>query len=156
MFEHLLGAGAVDAVQGAEAVELFARGQAFEERRGLQLDPHTAQELVLAFPRFGAVDRDGARLRFAQPLDHFERCGLAGAVGSENPEEFPLLDLERHSVDGPKVPIRHDQAIGLDCCPHASDPNASGRPFASVEGAEIRGQSAAGLDVCSEVLERHE
>ena len=47
------------------------------------------------------VDRDGARLRCAQTFNHFECCGLAGAIRPEDSEELPLPDIESNAVDGP-------------------------------------------------------
>ena len=62
--------------------------------------PYGEAERV-APPRLMTADRDGARLRCAQTFNHFECCGLAGAIRPEDSEELPLPDIESNAVDGP-------------------------------------------------------
>src|SRR6185295_13562081 len=49
--------------------------------------------------RIEPEDGDGAPIRPAQPFDAFQRRGLARAVGTDQAEDFTIVDVERHLVD---------------------------------------------------------
>jgi hypothetical protein len=57
--------------------------------------------------RVHAGDDDAARIRRAQPLDHLQGCGLAGAVRPQDAEYFPISDLQ---ID---MPDCHHLAVAL-------------------------------------------
>src|SRR5207244_11283478 len=46
-----------------------------------------------------AVERHRSRCRVERAGEHFEQRGLAGSVGTEDPDELAAIDLERDVVE---------------------------------------------------------
>src|SRR5690606_17263018 len=55
---------------------------------------------VFAFRRIEAGDRGGAARGVDEAREHFQRGGLAGAVGPEETDELALRDVERDVLRG--------------------------------------------------------
>ena len=84
--------------------------------------------------------RDGARVRPAQPLDHLQRRGLAGAVGAEDAEELALgRPSKADAVDRPELAVGLGEVDHLDGCSHGATtltaacatPSAGPSPYGS-------------------------
>src|SRR6185437_2741004 len=58
--------------------------------------------------------RDLPPVRRAQPLYALDRGGLPRAVRPEDPEDLPLLDGERHVVDGDRAAVPLVQVADID------------------------------------------
>ena len=96
-FELRLG----DAVDRAEEIEGLDGGEVPPEL--VFLAEHEGKETavgVFAFGRIEAGDAGGAARRVDEAREHFEGGGLAGAVGSEEADEFPFCDGERDVFGG--------------------------------------------------------
>ena len=87
--QPLVGPRRRDAVQGGEGADLLAGGEPLEERRGLQLDADPGQQPRVARPGRLAEQPHLAGVRAAQPLDHLQRGGLAGAVRARGCRRTP-------------------------------------------------------------------
>jgi hypothetical protein len=53
-------------------------------------------------------------IRLAQPLDHLQGGGLAGAVGAEDAEGLALFDLEADAVDRDVFAVALGEGVDLD------------------------------------------
>src|SRR5262245_38066352 len=65
--------------------------------------PADAETIEVAGPHSGcglAVDQDFARGRPQLAKNTVKQRRLSGAVRPDNPEDFPVTDLERYAVDG--------------------------------------------------------
>ena len=73
---------------------------AFLELRLLELDADTLLQLIDIAKRVEAQHRDRTAVRFPDTLDALQRRGLAGAVRSDQAEDFAILNVERDLIDG--------------------------------------------------------
>ena len=150
----VVGLAGGDAVQGAERLQLLARGQPLEERRRLQLDADPRQQRGVPRPGGHAEHRHLPLVGLPQPLDDLQRGRLPRAVRAEDPEELALLDGERDAVHGADVPVALAQARHLDRVCHAEDdkggrapgtPHQSRRSGAASRRERVGGRRPAGV-----------
>ena len=89
----------IDPVDRAIELERFLRGQVPPKRILL---PHEQTELplhfVAPFPGNKPEHARIARSWIQQPRKHFEHSGFPGAVGTEESDKLPFLDLKRDLV----------------------------------------------------------
>jgi hypothetical protein len=90
---------------------------------GLKLDAYDALHRLGVGPYRQAIDDDRASVGPAQALDHLERRGLAGTVGTEDAEDLPAGHGERDAVDRDQIAVAFgqiddvdDAAVGLRTC----------------------------------------
>ena len=107
---HLLG----HAVQlGVEAQVLRGR-QVHVERRVLEHQTDVAANVEPLGDDVVAGDRRRPGRRLGKRAQHLDRRRLAGAVGPEEAEDLPRLDVEGDPVDGGEVAVSLDQPVDLD------------------------------------------
>ena len=70
---------------------------------GLQHDAHCGAHQLAILQRISAKHFDGAFGGRVQSLEDFQGGGFAGAIGSEEAEDFLVLDGEAHIVYGEEV-----------------------------------------------------
>jgi hypothetical protein len=56
--------------------------------------------LLVSFTRVDPQNPHGSGIPTGEPLEDFDRRGLAGAVGAEESEDLTRLHLEAHVVEG--------------------------------------------------------
>ncbi len=96
------------AVERGEGGQLLPGGQPLEERRRLQLHAEPLQQVGVSRPDRLAEHGHAAGVGLPQALDDLQQRGLAGAVGSEDPEELAVPDGQRDVVD------RSERSVSLD------------------------------------------
>ena len=108
------GGGFIEAVHAADEAEIFAGGEAAEERHAFGHDADLAFEFGGVFGEVGAEDADRSGGGREQAGEHLDGGGFAGAVGAEEAEELPGLHGEVHVVDGGEVAKAAGELGGLD------------------------------------------
>ena len=107
---HSSARGRGHAVQRGEGVDLLARGQPLEERRGLELDADPRQQAGVARPGRQAEDRGGAGVRAcAAPRSSPAVVVLPAPFGPRMPTNSPSATSKADAVDRAQVAVRHRQ-----------------------------------------------
>src|SRR5262249_35428782 len=59
--------------------------------------------------------------------DHVNECGLAGAVRTDEPDDFPLRDREAHALDSIEPAETARDVLEFKQCAHADAPRRANR-----------------------------
>jgi len=70
-------------------------------------------EFVGAELRIETANADAAAVGMAQAFEHFDRAGLACAIGAEQAEDFAFFDVEAHATDGLDFAVALDEIFHL-------------------------------------------
>src|SRR5262249_15476389 len=87
-----------------------------------------------------------ARVRLRECREDLDRCRLAGAVWTEEPEHFALSDLERHSVQRLDVAVAlaqvldDDRVHAIESSDAALQPDSGRAPGGRLENRDLPGQ----------------
>ena len=73
--------------------------------RLLELHADAILQLIDVAKRIETEDGNAAAVGLPDPLHALHRRGLAGAVRADQPEDLAVLDLERHVIDGDRLPV---------------------------------------------------
>ncbi len=111
--EHLGDGARVRVVAGVQAHQL-ARCEGVLEASLLEHDPDSFPEGSAPGLRVEPEHLDRARVRGPVALEHLDRGGLPGTVGSEQGHDLTLVDREVEAVYGPDLPVDLAQAPDLD------------------------------------------
>ena len=103
--DELVGRAAAEAVEAPEQVQDLDHGQLRVERRGLERDADAWLQPVGIPDRIDPEDADLAAVGLSKALEDLDSRGLAGAVGPEQAEDRPGLDLEADPVDGTRLAV---------------------------------------------------
>ena len=93
------------AAQTSPIPEVFVHGQVFVEGRLLRQEAEAAAGPQGLFKQVVAGDADGAFVHGQYAGNHFHEGSLAGAVGPQQPQHLPPLQVETHALNGGQRPI---------------------------------------------------
>ena len=98
---------AVDAtrIEAGKQSDGFDDGDLVCELRRLEADSDPILQPAAVARRIDAQHRHVATRSRPEPLENFDGCGLARAVGTEQAEHFTRVDLEVDSFDRRKRPV---------------------------------------------------
>jgi hypothetical protein len=106
----------VPAVKGREHLHGFVDADLLRQVRRLQTNANAILELLALPVGIEAENGNFASAARAQAFQNLDRGGLAGAVGSEQAENFTGLDLEVDSFHGVDLTVGLLQAVDRDRC----------------------------------------
>src|SRR6478609_9331827 len=98
------------AITGGNAIELGVDAQVLPDGEitvtghGLGNHAHGAARCVGGFAHVSSFNDGGAGSDLQQGCHHPDQRGLAGAIGTEQPEDFAFFHRERDTVNGSEVP----------------------------------------------------
>src|SRR5262249_36461192 len=75
-------------------------------------------QLMPVVQRVQAEDTDLPAVTLPQPFQAFDRGGLARAVRAQDPEDLPLVDVERDAVHDGLAPVTLGEPRYIDDCRH--------------------------------------
>ena len=87
-------------VQAGYKLQVFHAGQFFEKPGAIGDIAGIPLASGGFFGQVMVVNDDAARIRFQEPGQHFDGCGFAGPVGSQETVDFSGTDLEADRVYG--------------------------------------------------------
>ena len=89
------------AEEGGKELQVLLDGQVLIERELARHVAHPAPNVLHLAQRVVAIDRGRSLVGQQQGAENAEHRGLAGTVGTDQPEHLTLTDRERHVARGP-------------------------------------------------------
>ena len=101
-------------IQRRPQLHRFGNRDSLLELRLLELDADALLQRPAITRGIEREHRNAPAIRPPQSLHALHRRRLAGAVGSDQAEDLPLVHLERHVVDGKRPAVDLADAADLD------------------------------------------